>query len=80
MRKRKIALALLFMVTLAGNAVAEMPAPLPLPDGTPIEVEGYFSRALYNSYRHSISKDIEEASRQSLAQIRTGFFDILVDQ
>jgi len=79
MRKRKIALALSFMGMLVSNAMAEMVAPLPLPEGTPVEVEGYFSRALYDSYLDSISKDIEEASRKSLARIRTGFFDILVD-
>lgn len=80
MKKQKLVLALSFMIALSSNAIADMPAPLPLPEGTPDEVEGYYSRALYDSYRHSISKDIEEAKQQSLDRIRTGFFDALVDK
>lgn len=73
MKKQNIALMLSFLIAMTSISVAETPAPLPLPEGTPDEVEGYYSRALYDSYRHSINKDIEEASKQSLDRIRTGF-------
>jgi len=75
MKKQNIALTLSFLIAVTSSSVAETPAPFPLPDGTPDQVEGYYSRALYDSYLHIISKHVEEASQQSLGRIRTGFFD-----
>lgn len=76
--KQKIPVfALLIVIASTGNSLAETVLPPPLPKGTPQEVEGFDSRALYNSYRNSISKDIEDASRLSIDRIRTHFSDVL---
>lgn len=75
MKKNVPPIALSFLMTMTSFSIAETPAPLPLPEGTPVVVEGYYSRGLYDSYLQSISKDIEEASRQSLDRIGTDFLD-----
>lgn len=78
MELKKTALAVSFMMALAGGGFAYTPV-LTLPDGTPEQMDGYYSGSLFRAYQISVDKDDEEAALRALNLIRTGFLDPIGD-